>query len=312
MAAPLALFRRESFLFLKKGNDIAFASKNMKHIIKEKLESSALDWIPGIDIIRESASQNNGLDTRMVVNKLDDIGKPAIITGLFTRTVNQVIPGLLSRILREVRILRTGDVNQDLIEYDFLNDRFNETKKIKEAVKGKLLKESDSKDLASEGERILAIVDPDNKFTPEQKKEFLNFIMQSKLKDRFINKDYLSNEESYRGKNKEMFSKHFKDFFDNDKSGSNLNKLDDEIRRYGRYITDNRNTTQLLLNAGYRDHVNETGLMSGSDKDQLSMNEYYNKLLNPEQTDSLGYVDTDNRLAHFGNQKIINWIIVGA
>ena len=291
---------------LKKGNDIAFASKNMKHIIKEKLESSALDWIPGIDIIRESALQTNGIDTKMVVNKLDDIGKPAVITGLFTRTVNQVIPGLLSRILREIRIIRTGDVNQDLIEYDFLNDKFNETKKIKEAVKGRLLKASDSKDLDAEGERILAVVDPDNKFTPEQKKEFLNFIMQSKLKDRFINKEYLSNEESYRGKNKEMFSKHFKDFFDNDKSGSNLNKLDDEIRRYGRYITDNRNTTQLLLNAGYREHVNDTGLMIGSDKDQISMNEYYNKILNPEHTESVGYVDTDNRLAHFGNQKIIN------
>ena len=41
---------------LKKGNDIAFASKNMKHIIKERLESPALDWIPGIDIIREKVS----------------------------------------------------------------------------------------------------------------------------------------------------------------------------------------------------------------------------------------------------------------
>jgi hypothetical protein len=292
---------------IKKGNEIAFKSKNMKHIIKEKLENPGLDWIPGIDIIRESASQSSGIDTRMSVNKLDDIGKPAIITGLFTRTVNTVIPGLLSRILREIRIIRTGDVNQDLTEFDFIKDTFNDSRKIKENIKAELLKKRDSENLDAEGNKIMDAIDPDkDKFTPEQRKEFLNFIMESKIKDKFINKEYLSSEESYRGKNKEFYAKFFKDYFEKDTSGGDLNRLDDQIRQYGRWVSDNRSKIQTLINAGYHDHVKDTGLLIGEDKDQLSQMDYYKKLQNPEEQTFSGYQDADARLAKFGGDTIVN------
>ena len=69
------------------------------------------------------------------------------------RSINEIIPGYLSRILQEMQIIRTGDTKIELTTYDQNNGRFTSKSKIMKSI-------ADSLFTKAETERTTKILDP--------------------------------------------------------------------------------------------------------------------------------------------------------
>lgn len=76
-------------------------------------------------------------------DKLKDIRANAVFTNQTQKSVTEVIPGLLTRILREVHVLRTGNEQAGLVEYDYKTNRFTTSNKLAASMKEGLFKDTD-------------------------------------------------------------------------------------------------------------------------------------------------------------------------
>ena len=75
-----------------------------------------------------------GIDKSLDVSNSKNILGPAPFTRRTDKSINEIIPGYLARILREVQILRTGNKNIELVKYDFNTNRFSSQTKLTESL----------------------------------------------------------------------------------------------------------------------------------------------------------------------------------
>jgi len=76
--------------------------------------------IPFVDLIKETINSTLGRqDNSLDVDDLGNLQEPMPFNRRTAKSINEIIPGLLARIHREIKILRTGDENAELVSYDF-------------------------------------------------------------------------------------------------------------------------------------------------------------------------------------------------
>lgn len=78
-----------------------------------------------------------GTGTDQAVDKrgLNDVFSPGTFTQRTERSITEVIPGYLARILREQTITRTGDEKTPLVVYDWASDKFSTRGAVMESIK---------------------------------------------------------------------------------------------------------------------------------------------------------------------------------
>jgi hypothetical protein len=102
----------------------------------------------------------------------DGIFKPSVFTDKAHTSITEVIPGYLSRMLRELTIIRTGDASAPTQVYDFKSSKFSTNTAIAKQYKDKLL-QSNGKD-SQVGRSISSISKDIAGDASEQTKEELN------------------------------------------------------------------------------------------------------------------------------------------
>jgi hypothetical protein len=111
-----------------------------------------------------------------------DLTKPAIFDVVTKRSIDNIIPGYLARILREVQVFRTGDETISLTEFDHGSNQFMDRKKIVRSIK-KLMQRTiagdDVKRRFTELEQQIGL----ESFSPEAQKA-LRTIMSNTISDR--------------------------------------------------------------------------------------------------------------------------------
>lgn len=103
---------------------------------------------------------------------------PAVIDNQVKKTWITVIPGLLSRILREVTIFRTGDPSVGLTKYNFDKDRFMDGIRGKKYITSTLMSRGGGTYTRDSIKRVLGQIDPENKLSNKQKS-----ILQRRIMD---------------------------------------------------------------------------------------------------------------------------------
>ena len=138
-------------------------------------------------------SNTTSLDTTIKRDSLGDLRQPAVINKHFTKSVTEIIPGYLARILREVTVLRTGDDKTPLTVYDPIKGKFSTANQMAGSIRELMVsnKDIDSKNRIMD--KFFSAIEKNGKALSKEEKEILSKKISSDVtsNDVIINTDYL-------------------------------------------------------------------------------------------------------------------------
>lgn len=97
------------------------------------------------------------------------------------RSINEIIPGYLSRILQEMQILRTGNPNIDLVDYDQDKGKFSSATKILKSISSDLFPQAETVETKKIFDSILSKIDPNNELDEKQRTQLSKSLFKNKL-----------------------------------------------------------------------------------------------------------------------------------
>lgn len=165
---------------------VGYAANNASSEIDDFLTNPNRDWrkFEGLRTILASMAPQRTTDTALELPLLKDMSKARQYNYQDSKTLTEIIPGLLARIHREIRMHRTGEENAPLLTYDFTKNRFtNES----DMIKGIRRRFGEGSRVSSELDGIIDKVDKKKSLNEEQRKA-----MREVLVSRTLNKDDMS------------------------------------------------------------------------------------------------------------------------
>ena len=224
--------------------------------------------------------QNMSLGTDSLEGMRDISGG---ITNQANKSLTEIIPGYLARILRELQVTRTKDESIGLAVYDYKRNKFTTDSKLAADIKESIVSSDTKKNMAYETDRLFGSLPGYEDLSGEEKRELAMHVMQQRLEGNSLSAEYLAKPGRYKSeKHAEKLSGLFRSGFnigDDGKIMDEDSKVHDSAfrvraARYGDSIRNNNHLIQGHVNAGQLDLLRKTG--------------YYN-----EETDS---VDLDKIL----------------
>ena len=113
-------------------------------------------------------------------------------TNQANKSLTEVIPGLLSRILREVYVARTKDDKVGLVEYDYKSNKFSTTKKIVAQMREDAVNKFSADWLSRNFEYRLSSMGLSNQLDDEDKKAFAAMILRGQFNDASMSPEFFS------------------------------------------------------------------------------------------------------------------------
>lgn len=165
---------------------VGYTANNITSEVDDLLTNPSKDWrmLEGLRTIIASLAPQRTTDTALELPLLKDMAKPRQFNTQDSKTITEIIPGLLARIHREVRMFRTGDENVPLLTYDFEKSRFSNEK---EMISGIRKRFGEGSRAAGDLDKIIDSIDRNKSLTDEQRKA-----MREILVSRTLNKDDMS------------------------------------------------------------------------------------------------------------------------
>lgn len=250
------------------GKNAAFLARNFPQILAEKAKKHKLDGgvkgaLAGFlnDVISKSTGTQGSLET----DKLKDLNGPSIYTTQANKSITEIIPGYLSRILREIQITRTGNENTSLITYDYTRNTFSTDTKAKASILEAISSKSSRDSTKSSLDSILNEVDPKGKLSPEAREVLAKQILKDKFSGTKVGSDENYVDSNRFGKHSDAISKVFKEHFGDKTKETYQDKrasFNDKFNRLGSSVEDSRGVIQALINAGMYDTVRDLGLLN--------------------------------------------------
>lgn len=199
---------------------------------------------------------------------------PGMFSKFTNKSITEIIPGFLSRIFRELQVIRSGDNSVKLTSYDIYSNKFSDNDTLKKSFIGKLIPKGAVTSHQETGKEIFKLIDPENKLSEEERSKLLDKLTSDKFNKVLASPDRLSNKNSYSNvpgmeDSAEKISDVFKSYFtDNGKyekdSNEYLNKrnrLSSSISHLGRFLNNPSSEIQNLINSGYYEQLREMGLI---------------------------------------------------
>lgn len=216
---------------------------------------------------------------------MNKLGAPAVFDNKVHRSITEIIPGFLSRILQELQITRTGNPAVPLTKFDYDGGGFTTTKKLAEKIKAKLKDDAKSTGYESKLQETTRRFMADSKFDGKTQEAVQAFLKQKSFDGgTFDPKEML--EESFLNTIPSSKRKAFKKFVeetygqDTAKSAKNEFVFSNDMVNLRKSIADLRGSVQTYENAGYGDILRELGVVGTQySKNQINSEAYQNLLL---------------------------------
>lgn len=255
--------------------------------------------------------RNSYMQDRKVIeqDKIQDLYKPAVFTNRVSKSITDIIPGYLARILREMTIIRTGNDKTELLLFNHKDNKFSTEGGIKNAVMDTLVNKSAREDFLKRANRGADVIDKDKSLTEEERRKLARLIntdIRSGRKE--INKDYYTSVNTYKDKFGEERAKDIarlmQEYLVDDENDLADNKVNDLYRVYGSMaqfssMANLSGNSQLLADTGYLDHMKQLGIVD--DKNTVSMEDIYDYL-----TGEKAYQRSQDNVDSTGTAAFIN------
>ena len=221
------------------------------------------------DLLRQ-----NG-DPDIIAGDLTDSAEDAVVFNAQTRrSINEIIPGFLSRILREVSIIRTGDETTSLVTYNLSRGMFSSTREKSDDIKRRLIEKGGKDSTRNDLDRIASTIDPTGQLSPSARKALERQLIHNARETKGFRVDNLANAAQYKEnisqQDKDELAAFFRTQFKTDETRrlGESPELDEKIRKAsGQFQSLSRNVPNLIneietqLSVGNRDTLEELGFL---------------------------------------------------
>lgn len=252
-----------------------------------------------------------------------DLNKPFVYTKQTHKTINEVIPGYLSRIFRELQVMRTGDLSIGLTSYDtnknkFLDNTAVSKNALSEIISGRKSQEltpgqklagkkpqEQSESVSYQLESIFKDIDPEGKLSQPARLALAKKLLKDNSKNRSGKAERMTDKDTFASdpetaKHAKVLTAQMKKYFGKaSNTAGYLNKennFTEKFNNLGSGIEDTRNVIQNMINLGQYDILEELGIIN---KDQKSIN--FDKMIDYHTGEA--YEQKNDKLAPNGSNK---------
>ncbi len=140
-----------------------------------KSTTTRTGFLGAIEDFFKDAVGTNVRSDKVVSSSVDSLTQNAYWSLMNSKTLNEVIPGWLSRIERNTR----KGKDKDLYKFNFDTNDFESTEMMKKRIGRKVYKETDIKAINENALKVLNTIDPDpHQLKPDARKALLNYIIK--------------------------------------------------------------------------------------------------------------------------------------
>lgn len=143
---------------------------------RKKSGSEAFDYVRnmlGLDTLKYKE------ETAVRKSSLADLDQMATFNVRTQRTINEIIPGWLSRIHNEIRMHRTGTDGIEPLRWSFESNSFEETTQSMERLRRQLFNRDSMASTANDLNNVIAEIDPDAKLSANARNHLRDYLVQS-------------------------------------------------------------------------------------------------------------------------------------
>ena len=209
---------------------------------------------------------SNGIQSDIQYAGGRDLEQPYYVTKRSDRSINEVIPGYLARIWREIRVLRTGDNSTGLVLFDHSNGQFAGEGALTAKIKSRVIPESNVIRTQDELERIIAQVDPEGKLTEEGRSALRERLLINSTDNKMASRERLADPAKYGSSAGGQEAAAAMDRFFTSASQENLNKFRASHNDLTGGISDTRGIIQEYVESGNIRELTKLGLVDPDSK----------------------------------------------
>lgn len=281
----------------------------LPRIINELLKKDVYDGtIKGdvLTMLQGLFGEGSGISTKMNKSiQLGNLGEPTQLNNQAIKSINEVIPGYLSLMLRELQGIRTGK-ETDLTVYDFKEGKFSDKKSLVTRMGFDLLNKRSAKYNRENLQKLVSDVGGAN-LSPAARQHLASSLTSQSLNMRDASIERLTNASTW-GKHGDEISSMFKDYFQahNGKlqqSPEAASRYNDFVTKYGELgnaLGDSRAVVQELVNAGYSDLLQQAGILTKDGNYNLKALIATHSSLNGKDKSPLGIHLPQHKTQQFG------------
>lgn len=263
----------------KGGNKLQYGLENALPLLQEWAQGGDNEkgmMGPFARFLKGSIRGMPGIDKTVQRENISALQEPAVFDRSVSRSITEVIPGLLSRILREQQVLRTGDPKTELTEFDHNSGKFKSQSENRKGLFKSMVTDKAKQWTQDDIERLIKHVGGEH-LSAEQKNALGGQLLSDNVNNRGSKASRLSSASSYTGAaaphGKEfaaLFQKHFADDADSAKQYD----ISSKFNALGRYAQDPRAMVQTLINNGQLEFLQDAGIVDEKGE-KIDMEKFY-------------------------------------
>lgn len=222
-----------------------------------------------------------------------------------SKSLNEIIPGYLARIFREIQVLRTGDTNIGLTTYDYNKNKFLDSKNVAKSALKSILGDNNKEAHQEKIKELFGDLDKDGQLSEEERDTLVKFLTSENFKGNMMSQERLTNARIYSKsgldeKTADKFAGIFDSYYSSSEAGSlqakeKRNSLNNRLNSLGSEFNDSRAMIQELINMGQYETVRQLGLIN--EKNNSINFEKLIELYTDKKTPSIkGYSDSRKNL----------------
>jgi Transglycosylase SLT domain len=231
-------------------------------------------------------------DSSITNDSLEDNTKSFNYTKQTHKSINEVIPGYLARIFREIQVLRTGDTSIGMTTYDLTKSRFVDSKQLTKSIKDHAINERNSDGVKSDINAFLREYDPHNKLdaNPQAKAALIKKLLKDNINSELGTAKRMTDSKTYYADDltkghADILTEHAKSYFGSDLNSLSAIKKDNNFgalySALGVRASGSGKEVQDMVNLGLAEPLVELGFLTKTKNgsgESLKIN--YEKLMN--------------------------------
>lgn len=141
---------------------------------------------------------NMGPDLSMKMDSAKDLDTPTMGTKRVNRSMTEVIPGYLARILREAQMARLGK-NVELTTYNWASNKFSSRSRMEGEIFKSVINRKDASRTHEQLDELLKQIDPEGKLSPEAKRALKKKLLTNSTAQKEANLENLTSQRGFEG-----------------------------------------------------------------------------------------------------------------
>lgn len=191
------------------------------------------------------------------------------------KSITEIIPGYLARILRSIDIMRTGDENTELTLYNLDRNQFTSASQVRKDVALKLFPIEQMEATRNDVDRVIGAIDKDGTLSAEARKKLQSQLLRDVASGEFFDPSRYADTSSYAANiddaTRAQLAGLFRDQFQIGADGKMAKTADMAARREAiardfnwiqRSVPNSRLGAQLYTNLGYGDVLRDLGVVN--------------------------------------------------